>query len=80
MLILEEPNSKKKLNNLGRKKLVNWEKPLNLNGRNDGSKAYKMINGSQRKQVGLNEPREKSSKPMSSMKVRMGWGKLKVMK
>jgi len=41
---------------------------------------HEMINGSQRKQVGLKEPREKSSKPMSSMKVRMCRGKPQVMK
>ena len=48
------------------------EKPLSLNDRNDGSKAYKMINGPRRKQVGLKEPIEKSSKLMGSMKARMG--------
>ena len=33
-----------------------------------------MRNGPQRKQVGLKEPGERSSKPIGSMKVRMGRG------
>ena len=47
------------------------EKPLSSNGMNNGSYAQKIINGPQRKQAGLKEPRE-SSKPMGSIKARMG--------
>ena len=81
MLILEESNSKKKPNNIGRKELVNWEKkPLSPNGRNDGSKAHKMINEPRRNQASLKDPRERSSEPIDSMKARMGYGRPKVMK
>ena len=56
------------------------EKPFNPNGKNNGSQSQKLINGPQRKQVGLKEPKERNSKLMGSMKAKMGQSRPKVMK
>ena len=47
------------------------------------NKPIKQINGSRGKQMGLEEPRERSNKPMGIMlyrKVRMGHSRFEVMK
>ena len=66
--LARRPNNKKKPNNIERNKEEELakvrKKPLNPNGRNDGSRAYKIVKMPQGKQTGPREPREESSKPM----------------
>ena len=45
-------------------------KSLSQNDRNNGSQAQKIINRPQRKQAGLEEPRERNSKPMGIIRDR----------
>ena len=62
--LARRPNNKKKPNNIEGNISKSEKKPLNPNGRNDGSRAYKIVKMPQGKQTGPREPREESSKPM----------------
>ena len=61
-ILAEGPNDKKKPNDIKgvkEEEIVKQEKPLNLNGRNNGTQAHKIIKGLQRKQTGPREPQKR---------------------